>query len=93
MDGKQDTQNLDKHVRAVAAAIPAMVSLKTLARRLDAHRYSVQRWLTEAGIRPLALGRGQKGAIRYNLADVQGWLQKRVRVTYPPKNVRNSEIT
>src|SRR5438045_2309026 len=62
--------------------IPAMISLKTLSKRLDAHRGSVQRWLTEAEIKPLALGKGSKGAIRYDLAEVEAWLQKRIRVTY-----------
>jgi hypothetical protein len=50
------------------------VSLKTLARQLDAHRSSVRRWLREAGIRPVVLGRGRNGAIRYRWADVEAWL-------------------
>jgi hypothetical protein len=50
------------------------VSLKTLARRLDAHRSSVRRWLREAGIHPVVLGRGRNGAIRYRWADVESWL-------------------
>ena len=52
------------------------VSLKTLAKLLDAHRSSVRRWLGEAGIRPIALGRGHNGAIRYRWSDVQNWLQE-----------------
>jgi hypothetical protein len=62
--------------------VPEMVSLKTLAKRFDAHRYSVQRWLTEAGIHPLALGTGKKGAIRYDLAEVEAWLRSRLRISY-----------
>lgn len=56
------------------------VSLKTLARMLDAHRSSVRRWLQEAGIKPLVLGRGRNGAIRYLWADVQRWLETLERV-------------
>lgn len=51
------------------------VSLKTLAKLLDAHRSSVRRWLSQAGIRPIALGRGHNGAIRYRWSDVENWLQ------------------
>ena len=50
------------------------VSLKTLAEQLDAHRSTVRRWLREAGIRPIAIGRGINGAIRYRWSDVQAWL-------------------
>ena len=50
------------------------VSLKTLACLLDAHRSSVRRWLREAGIDPIAIGRGPKGAIRYRWCDVEAWL-------------------
>ena len=53
------------------------VSLKTLAERLDAHRSSVRRWLQQAGIRPIVLGRGRNGAIRYRWRDVQEWLESR----------------
>ena len=41
---------------------------------LDAHRSSVRRWLREAGIRPIAVGRGRNGAIRYLWRDVTDWL-------------------
>ncbi len=51
------------------------VSLKTLARMLDAHRSSVRRWLRDAGIKPVVLGRGRNGAIRYLWGDVERWLQ------------------
>lgn len=50
------------------------VSLKTLARRLDAHRSSVRRWLSEAGLSPVVLGRGKNGAIRYRWHDIEAWL-------------------
>ena len=50
------------------------VGLKTLARQLDAHRSSVRRWLQEAGIRPVVLGRGRNGAVRYRWTDIQAWL-------------------
>lgn len=52
------------------------VSLKTLSIMLDAHRTSVRRWLKQAGIKPIALGRGRNGAIRYKWIDIQSWLKK-----------------
>ncbi|MHC4173383.1 MAG: hypothetical protein ACYST5_10640 [Planctomycetota bacterium] len=52
-----------------------VVSLKTLADMLDAHRSSVRRWLQEAGIRPIVIGRGRNGAIRYRWCDIQDWLE------------------
>lgn len=56
------------------------VSLGTLARMLDAHRTSVRRWLQEAGIKPVVLGRGRKGAIRYLWTDIAEWLESLERV-------------
>ena len=53
------------------------VSLKTLAQMLDAHRSSVRRWLEDAGIYPIALGRGRNGAIRYRWHDIKDWLDSR----------------
>jgi len=53
------------------------VSLSTLARMLDAHRSSVRRWLQQAGIRPIAFGRGRKAAIRYKWREVQDWIASR----------------
>ena len=53
---------------------PMAVSLRTLAEQLDAHRSTVRRWLREAGVRPIAIGRGVNGAIRYRWSDVQTWL-------------------
>ena len=50
------------------------VSLKTLSGLLDAHRSSVRRWLKEAGIKPLAMGTGKNGAIRYKWTDIESWL-------------------
>jgi hypothetical protein len=52
-----------------------IVSLKTLSNMLDAHRSSVRRWLKEAGIKPIALGQGRNGAIRYRWRDVNEWLE------------------
>lgn len=57
------------------------VSLKTLARQLDAHRSSVRRWLNEAGIHPIALGRGRNAGIRYRWRDIQRWLETRQHVS------------
>jgi len=53
------------------------VSLKAIADLLDTTRSSARRWLKEAGIRPISLGRGAKGAIRYRWAEVEGWLKSR----------------
>ena len=52
-----------------------VVSLRTLADMLDAHRSSVRRWLHDAGIRPIVLGRGRNGAIRYRWCDIRDWLE------------------
>jgi len=57
--------------------VPLAVSLKTLARRLDAHRSSVRRWLAEAGISPISVSREKNGAIRYRWSDVEVWLASR----------------
>lgn len=57
---------------------PLLVSLKTLADLLDSHRSSVRRWLQQAGIRPIVLGKGCKGAIRYRWNEVQDWLDTRL---------------
>ena len=50
------------------------ISLKTLAQKLDAHRSSVRRWLQQAGIHPIGIGKGRNGAIRYRWPDIQKWL-------------------
>ena len=51
------------------------VSLRTLAQMLDADRASVRRWLKQAGVRPIAIGRGRNGAIRYKWREVQDWVE------------------
>lgn len=51
-----------------------VVSLATLAGMLDAHRSTVRRWLREAGIQPITVGRGRNGAIRYRWIEIQQWL-------------------
>lgn len=53
------------------------VSLKYIAALLDTTRSSARRWLKEAGIRPISLGRGAKGAIRYRWSEVEAWLESR----------------
>ena len=53
------------------------ISLKSIAELLDTTRSSARRWLKEAGIRPLAMGRGAKGAIRYKWKDIERWLESR----------------
>jgi hypothetical protein len=56
-----------------------MVSLRSLAIQLDAHRTSVRRWLAGANIRPISFGSGQRGAIRYLRSEVDQWLLNRKR--------------
>jgi hypothetical protein len=53
------------------------VSITTLSKLLDAHRSSIRRWLSQAGVRPMSLGRGRNGAIRYRWSDIQSWLRSR----------------
>ena len=52
-----------------------LITLKALADMMDAHRSSVRRWLREAGIHPVAVGRGVNGAIRYRWDQVDAWLK------------------
>jgi hypothetical protein len=56
------------------------VSLRHLAGILDTSRASARRWLREAGIKPIAIGRGRNGAIRYRWNEVRAWLESRERV-------------
>ena len=56
---------------------PVTVSIKTLARMLDTGRTSVRRWLTQAGIQPIAMSDGPRSAIRYRWKDVEAWLESR----------------
>jgi hypothetical protein len=56
------------------------VSLKAIAELLDTTRSSARRWLREAGVRPISLGRGAKGAIRYRWTEVEAWLKSRQHV-------------
>ncbi len=56
------------------------ISLRALADILDTSRSSARRWLCEAGIRPIAIGRGRNGAIRYRWREVKAWLESRQRV-------------
>ncbi len=56
------------------------VSLKVIADLLDTTRSSARRWLREAGVRPISLGRGAKGAIRYRWTEVEAWLKSRQHV-------------
>ncbi len=57
-----------------------IVSLKSLAAMLDAHRSSVRRWLTEAGIHPIVVGRGRNAAVRYRWHDIERWLETRQEI-------------
>jgi len=64
-------------VAYVHACADAKTAINALAALLDAHRSSVRRWLREAGIHPIVLGRGPNGAIRYRWPEVAGWLASR----------------
>jgi hypothetical protein len=79
--GKPAAQTSVSHTPADANWKPPdkfrTVSLKSIAELLDTTRSSARRWLKEAGIRPIALGRGAKGAIRYRWQDVEAWLSSR----------------
>ena len=59
---------------------PLMVSLKTLAAKVDARRSTVRRWLDEAGVQPIAVGNGRRGAIRYRWTEVEMWLKSLQKV-------------
>lgn len=60
---------------AIAIDAHRLVSLKALAQMLDTTRTSARRWLQEAGVQPVAIGRGRNGAIRYRWRDVQTWME------------------
>jgi len=68
-DGSVEVQETSEKFR--------VLSLKTIAELLDTTRSSVRRWLKEAGIRPISLGRGARGAIRYKWEDIKAWLNSR----------------
>jgi len=51
------------------------ISLKSVAELLDTSRSSARRWLGEAGVQPVAVGRGRKGAIRYRWPEVRKWVE------------------
>lgn len=57
-----------------------LVSAKTLAKELDASSTSVRRWLQEAGIAPVAIGRGRNGAVRYFRSDIRRWMNSLERL-------------
>lgn len=57
-----------------------VVSLKRISELVDAHRSTVRRWLSEAGIRPIALGQGRNSTIRYRWRDIEQWLTSRPEV-------------
>ena len=61
-------------------ALRVTVSLRTLSEMLDAGRSSVRRWLKAAGIQPIAMSDGPKGALRYRWADIEAWLESRESV-------------
>ena len=52
-----------------------LVSLKTVAAMADADRSTIRRWLRDADIQPVVVGRGRSGAIRYRWREVQDWLK------------------
>ena len=65
------TKNLDP----AAPRGRLLVSLPTLAGMMDCHRETVRRRLRQAGIDPVALGRGKNGAIRYRWPEVEEFVE------------------
>ena len=57
-----------------------LISLKSIAALVDAHRASVRRWLDDEGIRPVAMSRTRNSAIRYRRSDIERWLREREEV-------------
>ena len=53
---------------------PLFVSLKTLAKTVDAHRSTIRRWHRESEIQPVAIGMARNGAIRYRWSEIKPWL-------------------
>lgn len=54
-----------------------LVSLKTVAQMVDAHRSTVRRWLEEDGVEPVSMSHGRNGAIRYRMMDIEAWIATR----------------
>jgi len=79
--GKPAAQKNALHTSAHADWKPPdkfrIISLKSIANLMDTTRSSARRWLKEAGIKPVCLGRGPKGAIRYRWQDIEAWLNSR----------------
>jgi hypothetical protein len=48
-----------------------LISLKSIAKLVDAHRAIVRRWLNDEGIRPVAMGQIRNGAIRDRWCDIE----------------------
>jgi len=61
--------------------IETLVSLRQLERQLAADRSTIRRWLRDAGISVVVVGRGRNAAIRYRESDVQRWLGARKEVS------------
>ena len=57
-----------------------LISLKSIAALVDAHRGSVRRWLNDEGIRPVTMSRTRNSAIRYRWSDIERWLKEREEV-------------
>jgi hypothetical protein len=55
-------------------------SLRSIAKLVDGHRASVRRWLSDEGIRLVAMGRGRNSAIRYRWNDIDRRLSQREEV-------------
>jgi hypothetical protein len=60
--------------------ITRFLSLRTISRRVDADASSVRRWLAEAGVPAVVMGKGRHAAIRFRLEDVETWLKSRERI-------------
>ena len=78
--GKPGPAHNGSSTDAATKTVGRLVSLKTLAEMWDADRSTVRRWLREAAIEPVAIGRGRNGAIRYRWHEIQAWLESLERV-------------
>ena len=77
MSTANDTSSMSK---AQVVSTRRFISLRVLAQMLDTTRSSARRWMREAGIHPVVIGRGRNGAIRYRWIDIDRWFASRKEV-------------
>ncbi len=74
-------RNTSSHasVRGQEEKADRMVSLKVIADRWQVDRSTARRILRQAGIRPIILGTGRNGSIRYVVKEIEAWVSTRMR--------------